>query len=74
MSAQLESIVLKLAAEVARMAELLSPFVSTDEMCKRYDCTAQTLTAMERRGDIPLRIRGRWSRSELQQWEQRRLA
>lgn len=70
----LQSTVMLLAREVSRLTELLSPFVSTDEMCKRYDCTGQTLTAMERRGDIPQRVKGRWSRSELQQWEQRRSA
>lgn len=71
---ELERVVLLLAREVSRLTELLSPYVGTDEMCVRYDCTGQTLTAMERRGDIPQRVKGRWSRSELQQWEQRRSA
>jgi hypothetical protein len=61
-----------LTREVSRLTELLSPWVSIDEMCKRYNVTPKTLTAMERRGDIPERTKGRWNRSELQQWEQRR--
>jgi hypothetical protein len=71
-NAELQSTVLMLAREVGRLTEMLNPFVGTEEMCRRYNCTGQTLTAMERRGEIPMRTRGKWSRSELQQWEQRR--
>jgi hypothetical protein len=75
----LQSTVLLLARKVSRLTELMSPWIGMDEMCKRYDVTAKTLTAktltaMERRGEIPYRITSRWNRSELQQWEQQRSA
>ena len=70
----LQSVVMLLAREVSRLTELMSPWIGMDEMCKRYDVTAKTLTAMERRGEIPYRITSRWNRSELQQWEQQRSA
>jgi len=69
MSSDLQITVALLAREVQRMAAQLSPWVTTDEMCQRYDCTPQTLTNMERRGDIPMRIKGKWNRVELMQWE-----
>lgn len=47
----------------------LSPWVSTDEMCKRYDCTPKTLHNMERDGRIPFRKSGKWNRTELVKWE-----
>lgn len=61
----------QLREQVAALMDCLTPFVSTDEMCKRYNCTAQTLTAMEKRGEIPFRVRGRWLRSELLEWQRR---
>jgi len=69
-TADLQTTVMMLAREVGRLTELLSPWVSLDEMCKRYEVTSKTLLAMERRGQIPYRVNGRWNRSELQQWEQ----
>ena len=60
--------------EICRLTDLLSPWVGADEMRARYDVTMQTLKDMERRGEIPVRTNGRWSRSELLQWEQRRAA
>lgn len=68
----MQSTILKLVQEVGRLTDLLSPWVSPDEMCKRYDVTQQTLRAMERDGRLPTRHAGRWSRSELLQWETRR--
>lgn len=61
----------QLRAQVAALMDCLSPFVGTDEMCRRYDCTPQTLLAMEKRGEIPFRARGRWLRSELLEWQKR---
>lgn len=72
--ADLQATVMMLAREVGRLTEMLSPWVSFDEMSKRYEVTHKTLTAMERRGEIPFRVNGRWNRSELQQWEQRKSA
>lgn len=59
----------RMRVEFARIVECMSPWLSTDEMCARYDCTPQTLRNMERRGDIPTRTNGRWNRSEVMQWE-----
>lgn len=73
-TADMQSTIMKLAQEVARLTELLSPWVPPDEMCQRYGVTQQTLRAMERDGRIPARHAGRWSRSELLQWETRRSA
>ena len=48
----------------------LSPYIGQDEMQARYmGVTGQTLLAMERRKEIPTRIRGRWSRAEVLEWE-----
>lgn len=55
--------------EFSRLLAHLSPWISIDEMCTRYDCTPQTLTSMERRGDIPMRVKGKRRRTELMQWE-----
>ena len=65
----LQILVLKLTQEVARLADQQMPWVTIDEMCKRYNVTPKTLTAMEQRGDIPARKKGKWLRSELVQWE-----
>lgn len=69
-TAELHTVVMKLAKEVSRLSELLSPWVSLDEMCQRYGVTSKTLVAMEKRGEIPWRTHGRWNRAALQQWEQ----
>lgn len=58
-----------LRREVAALIASLSPFVGTDEMCKRYDCTSKTLHNMERDGRIPFRKSGKWNRVELLKWE-----
>lgn len=55
--------------ELAALIANLSPYIGTDEMCKRYGVTGQTLLAMERRNEIPTRVRGRWLRSEVVAWE-----
>lgn len=65
----LQILVLKLSQEVARLADQQMPWVTNAEMCQRYQVSPKTLTAMERRGDIPCRAKGRWLRSELMRWE-----
>lgn len=72
--AALLSVVNILAAEVARLSSALSPWVGSDEMLARYGVTIKTLAAMEKRGEIPYRVRGRWLRSELLEWETARAA
>ena len=69
MSGDLQSTVLMLAREVGRLTAMLSPYVSTDEMCQRYDCTPKTLNNMERDGRIPFRKLGKWNRTELMRFE-----
>lgn len=64
----------KLRREVASLAAMLSPWITTPEMCARYDCTPQTLTVMERRGDIPFRTKGRWLRTGVMEFEARQAA
>ncbi len=59
----------QLRQEVVRLMACLSPYIGQDEMQARYGVTSQTLLAMERRGEIPTRSRGRWLRSEVVQWE-----
>lgn len=58
-----------LRREVASLVANLSPWVTTHEMCARYDCTPKTLNNMERDGRIPFRKAGKWSRIELLNWE-----
>ena len=55
--------------ELQAMARMISPWITTAEMMARYDCTAKTLAAMERRGEIPYRVNGRWSREQVIAWE-----
>lgn len=64
----------QLRREVANLAALLSPWITTTEMCQRYDCTPKTLANMERRGDLPWRVKGRWNRAEIIEWESRQAA
>jgi hypothetical protein len=64
----------QLRRAVTDLAAQLSPWITTPEMCKRYDCTPKTLAAMERRGDIPWRVKGRWNRAEVVEWEARQPA
>lgn len=58
-----------LRKEVAALIASLSPFIGQEEMQTRYGVTGQTLLAMERRKEIPTRVRGRWSRREVLEWE-----
>lgn len=58
-----------LRREVAAMAACLSPYIGQEEMQARYGVTGQTLLAMERRKEIPQRVRGRWLRTEVISWE-----
>lgn len=60
-----------LRQEFATLIANLSPWVTTSEMCARYDCTPKTLNNMERDGRIPFRKAGKWSRIELVKWEQK---
>lgn len=61
----------RLTQAVADLSKHLAPWITTAEMCARYDCTPKTLSAMERRGDIPWRVKGRWNRAEVIAWEAR---
>lgn len=58
-----------LRREVASLVANLSPFIGQEEMQARYGVTGQTLLAMERRKEIPTRVKGRWVRSEVIAWE-----
>ena len=58
-----------LRREVAALVANLSPFIGQEEMQARYDVTGQTLLAMERRKEIPTRVRGKWLRLEVLSWE-----
>jgi hypothetical protein len=59
----------QLRQQVAALLSNLSPFIGQDEMQVRYNCTGKTLLAMERRGDIPERVKGKWVRVEVVEWE-----
>ena len=52
------------------MREEISPWLSMDDMMARYHVkTTHTITAMERRGEIPKRAKtGLWLRSEVNDW------
>lgn len=60
----------KVQQEFATLIASLSPWVTTTEMCARYQCTPKTLNNMERDGRIPFRKSGKWNRIELVKWEQ----
>ncbi len=62
----------QLRAQVAALVAHLSPFITTDEMCARYDCTPRTLNNMERAGKIPFRHGARWNRNEVMEFERKR--
>lgn len=52
--------------EVLRdLVRKISPWIEQAEMQSRYSVTGQTLKAMERRGEIPKRVNGRWLREEV---------
>lgn len=59
----------ELRREVAALARMLSPWIEPSEMQARYNVCGKTLLAMERRGQIPARKNGRWSRVEVMEWE-----
>jgi hypothetical protein len=61
-----------LRQEVARLASMLAPWIGMAEMQARYGVTGRTLLDMEKRGEIPTRVRGRWLREEVMLWEKRR--
>ena len=61
----------QLRREVVSLMAMLSPYIGQEEMQARYGVTGQTLLAMERRGEIPYRQRGRWSRTEVIDWERK---
>lgn len=69
-----DALVALLLREIKALAANMSPWITTPEMMARYDCTAQTLGKMERRGEIPWRVSGRWNRAEVIEWESKRLA
>jgi len=56
---------------VAALVAQLSPYIGQEEMQARYCVTGQTLLAMERRKEIPERVKGRWLRAEVLEWERR---
>lgn len=58
-----------LRREVVNLIAHLSPYIGQEEMQARQQVTGQTLLAMERRGEIPKRVNGRWIRSEVLAWE-----
>ena len=58
-----------LRREVASLVANLSPFIGQEEMQSRYNVPGQTLLAMERRKEIPTRVKGRWLRTEVLAWE-----
>lgn len=62
----------QLRDQVAALVANLSPFITTDEMCKRYDCTPRTLNNMERAGKIPFRQGVRWNRNDVMEFERKR--
>lgn len=62
----------QLRDQVAALMAHVSPFITTDEMCIRYDCTPRTLNNMERAGTIPFRRGVRWNRNEVMDYERKR--
>jgi predicted DNA-binding transcriptional regulator AlpA len=56
--------------------EEISPWLSMDDMMARYHVkTTHTITAMERRGEIPQRAKtGLWLRSEVNDWTTSKMA
>lgn len=58
------------------MREEISPWLSMDDMMARYHVkTTHTITAMERRGEIPKRAKtGLWLRSEVNDWTTSKMA
>lgn len=61
---ELENIVTK------AMLNVISPWLTMEDMMHRYHVkTTHTITAMERRGEIPQRAKtGLWLRSEVNDW------
>lgn len=61
----------QLRDQVAALVAHVAPFITTDEMCSRYDCTPRTLNNMERAGKIPFRRGVRWTRNEVMEFERK---
>lgn len=61
-----------LTQAVAALSDQLDPWLTVKDMCKRFGCTPKTLTAMEQRGQIPTRSQGKWLRSELFYFQNRK--
>jgi hypothetical protein len=59
----------QLRLQVNVLSANLSPFIGMDEMQSRHGVGGKTLLAMERRGEIPVRVRGKWVRTEVLEWE-----
>lgn len=60
-----------LRQELSYIAKMIAPWIGMEEMQARYQVTGRTLLDMEKRGDIPTRVRGRWLREEVISWEKR---
>lgn len=58
-----------LAREIKALSAKVSPFISMEEMTERYGVCTKTILAMERRGEIPKRVNGRWKRVEVMDYE-----
>lgn len=58
-----------LRREVVNLVSQLSPYIGMEEMQARYSVCGKTLLAMERRGEIPIRKKGRWIRADVLQRE-----
>jgi len=69
----IETVVAEIALmrrDFAALVHAITPWIGTDEMKLRYGVKdPKTLVAMELRGEIPLRAKGRWNRAEVMQWE-----
>ena len=59
----------EILSEMRRLGDMIAPWLSLNDMATRYKCTTKTISAMELRGDIPRRTKGRWLRSEVAEWE-----
>lgn len=64
----------KLVTEAVQ--EAINPWLTMEDMMHRYHVkTTHTITAMERRGEIPQRAKtGLWLRSEVNDWTTSKMA
>ena len=58
-----------LRRDIMKLAEMLAPWIEMAEMGQRYSVCSKTLLKMERAGDIPTRVRGRWRRTDVMEME-----